>query len=117
MPVPRCTQCGGKGKVITEQCPHCSGQKVVPHTQHYTLDVPVGVAEGAEVVFEGEGDESPDWEAGDVVIRIRGGKKKGGWRRKETSLYWTESVGVEEVRRATLGWLRLLCADIASFYS
>ncbi|KAF8505187.1 hypothetical protein JB92DRAFT_2833119 [Gautieria morchelliformis] len=100
-----CTGCGGKGKIITEQCPHCSGQKVVPHTQHYTLNVPVGVAEGSEFVFEGEGDESPDWEAGDVVIRVRGGKKKGGWRRKETSLYWTESIGVEE---ALLGFERNL---------
>ncbi|KAF8521649.1 hypothetical protein JB92DRAFT_3110979 [Gautieria morchelliformis] len=48
---------------------------LVPHTQHYTLNVPVGVAEGSEFVFAGEGDESPDWEAGDVVIRVLGGKK------------------------------------------
>ncbi|KAF8589816.1 DnaJ-domain-containing protein [Ramaria rubella] len=100
-----CTACGGRGKIITQQCPHCSGQKVVSHTQHYTLEVPAGVPEGHEVVFEAEGDESPDWEAGDVIIRVRGGKKRGGWRRKEHSLYWTETIGVEE---ALLGFERNL---------
>jgi DnaJ-related protein SCJ1 len=54
--------------------------------------------EGHEVVFEGESDESPDWEAGDVILRIRSRKNKGGWRRKESSLYWRETIGVDEVR-------------------
>lgn len=53
--------------------------------------------EGHEVVFEGEGDESPDWEAGDVVLRVRTRKDKGGWRRKESSLYWRETIGIDEV--------------------
>ncbi|KAF8528314.1 hypothetical protein JB92DRAFT_3107282 [Gautieria morchelliformis] len=51
---------------------------LVPHMQHYMLNDPVGIAEGSEFVFEGEGDKSPDWEAGNVVIRILSGKKKGG---------------------------------------
>ena len=54
--------------------------------------------EGHEVVFDGEGDESPDWEAGDVVLRVRSKKQEGGWRRKESSLYWRETIGVDEVR-------------------
>lgn len=53
--------------------------------------------EGHEVVFEGEADESPDWEPGNVVLRVRSKKEKGGWRRKETSLYWKESIGIDEV--------------------
>lgn len=67
------------------------------HTPHYTLEVTPGMPEGHEVNFEGEGDESPDWEAGDVVLRVRSRKSKGGWRRKETSLYWRESISVDEV--------------------
>ena len=61
--------------------------------------MPKGVPEGHEVVFEGEADESPDWEPGDVVIRIRSKKERGGWRRKESGLYWRETLSVEEVRR------------------
>lgn len=92
-----CNECGGRGKIIKRKCPHCDGNKVVDHTQHYTLEVPLGAPEGHEVVFEGEADESPDWEAGDIVLRLRTRKERGGWRRKESGLYWKETIGVDEV--------------------
>ncbi|KAH9945168.1 DnaJ-domain-containing protein [Epithele typhae] len=101
----QCNECGGRGSVIGKKCAHCGGNKVMDHTQHYTLEVPKGVPEGHEVVYEGEADENPDWEAGDVVIRIRTKKDKGAWRRKESSLYWRESISVEE---ALLGFERNL---------
>ena len=45
-----------------------------------------------------KGDESPDWEPGDVVLRVRRvGAEKGALRRKESSLYWKETIGVDEV--------------------
>jgi len=91
-----CNDCNGAGKIIAKKCPYCGGSKVVEHTQHYTLDVTRGMPEGHEVVFEGEGDESPDWEAGDIVLRVRSSKKPGDWRRKDTSLYWKETLSVEE---------------------
>jgi DnaJ-related protein SCJ1 len=92
-----CQDCNGRGKVIKKQCPHCRGSKVLDHTASYTLEVAAGMPEGHEVVFEGEADESPDWEAGDIVLRVRSKKEKGGFRRKESSLYWKESIGVDEV--------------------
>lgn len=70
---------------------------MLDHTAHYTLDVEAGMSEGHEVVFEGEADESPDWEAGDIVLRVRSRKEQGGFRRKESSLYWRENIGVDEV--------------------
>ncbi|CDO78181.1 hypothetical protein BN946_scf184797.g7 [Trametes cinnabarina] len=100
-----CNECGGRGKVIGRKCPHCQGNKVMDHTQHYTLEIPRGAPEGHEVVFEGEADESPDWEAGDIVLRIRSKKERGGWRRKESGLYWKETISVEE---ALLGFERNL---------
>ncbi|KAF8896370.1 hypothetical protein BD779DRAFT_1433142 [Infundibulicybe gibba] len=100
-----CNDCGGRGTIIAKKCPHCDGQKVVDHTAHYTLEVTPGMPEGHEVVFEGEADESPDWEAGDVVLRVRSRKEKGGWRRKESSLYWKETIGIDE---ALLGFERNL---------
>ncbi|EPQ54080.1 DnaJ-domain-containing protein [Gloeophyllum trabeum ATCC 11539] len=91
-----CDECGGRGTVIARPCPHCGGAKVVDHTAHYTLEVAKGMPEGYEVVFDGEGDESPDWEPGDVILRVRSRKEKGGFRRKESSLYWRETIGVDE---------------------
>jgi DnaJ-related protein SCJ1 len=93
-----CNKCSGRGRIIVRECPACSGQKVLDHTAQFTLDVPRGAPEGHEVVFEGEGDESPDWEPGDVVLRVRSRAEKGGLRRKESSLYWKETIGVDEVR-------------------
>ena len=93
--------------VVVRQCPACAGGKVLEHTAHFTLDVPRGAPEGHEVVFEGEGDESPDWEPGDVVLRVRSRAEKGGWRRKETSLYWKETIGVDEVRFTHTSIVRL----------
>jgi DnaJ-related protein SCJ1 len=100
-----CNACGGRGRVIARACPACGGAKVGEHTAHYTLEVPRGAPEGHEVVFEGEGDESPDWEPGDVILRVRARAERGGWRRKESSLYWTETIGVDEVRVSSLGLL------------
>jgi len=91
-----CNECSGRGKVIKRKCPHCQASKVVDHTAHYTLEVTPGMPEGHEVVFHGEADESPDWEAGDIVLRIRSKKEKGGFRRKEANLYWKETIGVDE---------------------
>ncbi|KAH6913072.1 hypothetical protein BKA70DRAFT_1397197 [Coprinopsis sp. MPI-PUGE-AT-0042] len=91
-----CQDCNGRGKVIKKQCPHCRGSKVLDHTASYTLEVSAGMPEGHEAVFEGEADESPDWEAGDIVLRVRSKKEKGGFRRKESSLYWKETIGVDE---------------------
>lgn len=98
-----CNKCGGRGRIIVRECPACAGQKVLDHTAQFTLDVPRGAPEGHEVVFEGEGDESPDWEPGDVVLRVRSRAEKGGLRRKESSLYWKETIGVDE---ALLGFTR-----------
>ncbi|EGN99274.1 hypothetical protein SERLA73DRAFT_182204 [Serpula lacrymans var. lacrymans S7.3] len=100
-----CNDCSGRGRVIVKECPHCKGQKVIDHMAQYTLEVDPGTPEGHEVVFDGEGDESPDWEAGDIILRIKSKKEKGSWRRKESSLYWRETIGIEE---ALLGFQRNL---------
>lgn len=66
-----CDKCAGAGRVIAHACPKCGGNKIM--TDQSTLDVEIepGMREGEELVFEGDADESPDWEAGDVVIRLR----------------------------------------------
>lgn len=92
-----CNDCGGRGKVVKKVCPHCSGSKILDHSAHLNLEVEKGCPEGHEIVFDGAADESPDWEAGDVVLKVRSRKEKGGFKRKETSLYWTETIGVDEV--------------------
>ncbi|KIY44036.1 DnaJ-domain-containing protein [Fistulina hepatica ATCC 64428] len=100
-----CDECGGRGKKVVKQCPHCHGEKLIDHVSHYTLDLDPGVPEGHDYIYEGEADESPDWEAGDVIIRVQSRVESGGFRRKESSLYWKETIGVDE---ALLGFERNL---------
>ena len=62
------------------------------------LHIDRGMPEGEEIVFEGEADESPDLEAGDVIVRVRSKKEKGGFVRKDSNLHWKEPISVAEVR-------------------
>lgn len=65
-----CDRCGGKGRVITEACERCGGQKVVREDTELDVEITPGAREGEEITFEGEADESPDYEAGDVVVKL-----------------------------------------------
>jgi DnaJ-related protein SCJ1 len=66
-----CNVCGGKGKTIRHACPVCNGQRVVRETEKFTLVLERGMPEGARITYENEADESPDWEAGDLIIEVR----------------------------------------------
>ncbi|GAA5845676.1 hypothetical protein JCM9279_006071 [Rhodotorula babjevae] len=91
-----CDRCSGRGKSIKHLCSTCKGHRIVETTSELNLHVDRGMPEGAEVVFEGEADESPDWVAGDVIVRVRSKKVKGGFARKESNLYWKEPISVAE---------------------
>ena len=67
-------------------------------------------------MFHGEADESVDWEAGDVVVRVRSRKaeREGIWSRKEGGIMGRVTLSVVEVNRnssprltfAGFGWIR-----------
>ncbi|RUS30153.1 hypothetical protein BC938DRAFT_479787 [Jimgerdemannia flammicorona] len=66
-----CDQCGGKGKIIKEQCPVCEGRKVRRGNEQMTITIERGLADRQSIVFEREGDESPDIIPGDIIYTIR----------------------------------------------
>lgn len=66
-----CDRCGGAGSVIKHRCSKCHGQKIVQETASVDVDLERGAEEGVEVVIEGEADEAPEYEAGDVIVRVR----------------------------------------------
>ncbi|GAA6009049.1 hypothetical protein JCM10207_004077 [Rhodosporidiobolus poonsookiae] len=91
-----CDRCGGRGKAIKHHCSVCKGHRIVDTQSELNLHVDRGLPEGAEIVFEGEADENPDWVAGDVIVRVRSKKEQGGFVRKEQNLYWKEPISVAE---------------------
>lgn len=68
------------------------------------MHIPAGAPEGFEEVFRGEADESPDWEAGDVVVKVRSARRDGhgGWGRKESGIIGRVTLSVAEVRHLDL---------------
>lgn len=99
----RCPHCGGKGEQIAKHCSDCSGARTVEVQHTLAVHVPAGAPEGFEETFQGEADESPDIDAGDVVVRVRSKRNNLGWTRKESGLVGRITLNVEE---ALLGFER-----------
>ncbi|CAL8579172.1 DnaJ-related protein scj1 [Xanthoria parietina] len=113
----QCERCGGKGKTIRKPCKVCGGSKVVRKASSFTLSVEKGMPKNAKVVYENEGDESPDWVAGDLVVVIgEKGAEMGAsdeervdgafMRRKGRELFWKEVLSLREAWMG--GWTRNL---------
>ncbi|KAJ1030600.1 hypothetical protein NDA16_001508 [Ustilago loliicola] len=100
-----CDRCGGAGSVIAHKCSKCHGQKIVQEVASLEVDLERGAEDGVEVVIEGEADEGPDYEAGDVIVKISSRRSKGQFRRGGTSLYKTLPISLSE---ALLGFERNL---------
>ena len=115
----QCDMCGGQGSTIKHKCKTCGGSRVVRETETHSLHVERGFPRGGKVAFENEGDESPDWTAGDLVVTLTELEPKLGmgfeehdqtdgtyFRRKGEHLFWTE---VLSLREAWMGdWTRNL---------
>jgi DnaJ-related protein SCJ1 len=63
------------------------------------VHIPAGAPEGFEDIFPGEADESTEWEAGDVIVRVRSRRNEGEgtWARKESGLVGRVTLSVAEV--------------------
>ena len=93
-----CDQCGGRGKKIKHSCPVCHGARIVQGTNELKLHLDRGMPEGGEMVFEGESNEEPGVIPGDVIVKVKSRRKPGGFIRKDSNLYWKETISVAEVR-------------------
>ena len=102
-----CEACGGRGKHVRHKCPVCGGARVVRRVETHTLSVEKGMPVGARVTYENEADESPDWEAGDLVVILQeeeahvaeeAGERSDGafFRRKQHDLWWREVLSLRE---------------------
>ena len=115
----QCDRCGGKGKTIKRPCKVCGGSRVVRKVSTHSLVIEKGMPRGARVVYENEADESPDWEAGDLVVFLaekeaeldvgmaEGERTDGAFmRRKGRELFWKEVLSLREAWMG--GWTRNL---------
>lgn len=100
-----CDQCGGKGSTIAQPCKHCGGQTTERATRHYEVYISPGTPRGHVHVLEGEGDQSPEWDAGNLnLIFMEDSKQNWGYRRIGNNLYRTEVLSAQEASQG--GWTR-----------
>ncbi|KAL8691897.1 MAG: hypothetical protein Q9218_002965 [Villophora microphyllina] len=112
-----CDKCSGKGKTIKRPCKVCGGTRVVRKVSTHALHVEKGMPRGARVVYENEADESPDWQAGNLVVVVDEKEAELGeadeervdgafFRRKGRELFWKEVLSLREAWMG--GWTRNL---------
>ncbi|KAK2722857.1 hypothetical protein QYM36_003153 [Artemia franciscana] len=68
-----CSDCQGEGKVIPEKdkCKVCKGRKTISESKLLEVHVDKGMRHGQKIVFKGEGDQTPGYVTGDVVMVIQ----------------------------------------------
>eukprot|EP00736_Rhodelphis_marinus_P011329 Rmarinus@m.23984 len=92
-----CPACQGKGRVIPDKdkCTHCDGEGVTQERKVLDVYIEPGMKDGAHVRLEGEGDESPDVQAGDVVIIIDQ-KEHDVFKRRGNDLLVEKTITLQE---------------------
>ena len=113
----QCDVCGGKGSTVKHKCKVCNGDRVVRAEESYELVIERGMPKGVRVNYENEADESPDFEAGDLVVHLmekepelggEEGERTDGtfFRRKDQNLFWRAVLSLREAWMG--GWTRNL---------
>lgn len=63
-----CPQCLGRGTIVTEKCPDCSGSGRKKRRHSVKVKVPAGVATGQKLRLRGEGEASDGGTTGDLYV-------------------------------------------------
>jgi molecular chaperone DnaJ len=67
-----CHTCGGAGYIIPSPCPTCSGHSRVQKLDKFSITIPHGIFDGAELRVSGKGDAGMfGGQSGDLFIRIK----------------------------------------------
>lgn len=67
-----CSTCQGSGQLFKdkERCKKCKGNKVVETKNVLELYIPRGARQGDRIVLQGEADQLPDQEPGDIIFTL-----------------------------------------------
>ncbi|KAH3681006.1 hypothetical protein WICPIJ_008014 [Wickerhamomyces pijperi] len=92
-----CDKCSGRGETFTHKCKKCSGARVHKEQRTYDAYIEPGTPRDQFHVIKGESDHSPDWESGDLKLKLREKKNENlGYRRRFSTLYRTEPITLKE---------------------
>lgn len=66
-----CARCGGRGKVIKDPCPACSGRGISRQLKKISLKIPAGVESGSRLRVQSGGNAFSGGESGDLYAHIK----------------------------------------------
>lgn len=102
-----CDKCRGTGNQITTPCSICKGNRVIRENRSYKVAVEAGSPKRSVHKFRGEADQSPDYDAGDLIINISEAKHGNmGYRRRGRHLFRKEVLSAKEALNG--GWKRAI---------
>eukprot|EP00249_Psilotum_nudum_P012898 c24032_g1_i2 orf=232-1491(+) len=92
-----CPDCKGSGETINEKdkCGQCKGNKIVPDKKVLEVHVEKGMQHGQKIVFQGEADEAPDTQTGDIVFVLQL-KDHSKFKRKGDDLFVDHTLNLTE---------------------
>ena len=66
-----CPDCGGKGKVIKDKCPHCRGTGYIQSRKTIKVNIPAGIDNGQSVRVRGKGEPGVNGgPRGDLLVEV-----------------------------------------------
>jgi DnaJ family protein A protein 2 len=92
-----CDKCNGEGKSVDPKfiCKTCNGKKVVSEQKVLEVFIEIGMKNGSKIVFEGEADERPGVQAGDIYFIVQE-KPHALFKRDGEDLLFEKKINLSE---------------------
>ncbi len=100
-----CEACHGTGKIITEKCTVCHGERRQTEKIEKEIDVPAGIDDGMTIKLRGEGNDGIGSKSGDLYVAFSIPESIDGLTREDTNLFYTLEIDPVE---AVLGTKKIL---------
>lgn len=92
-----CNKCSGKGEIIdpANMCKTCKAKKVSTQEKKVQVSVEAGTPSDHVIKVTGEGDEHPDAQAGDLMVKVNV-QKHVLFERKGADLFMQKTISLKE---------------------
>ncbi|CAG8603723.1 5584_t:CDS:10 [Paraglomus brasilianum] len=105
-----CPNCNGEGEALRERdkCKKCKGTKVVKEKKYLDIYIDKGMQDGQKIVMQGEADQEPGVETGDVIFVLKQ-KEHDRFKREGDDLLITVTITLAE---ALCGFSKVLITHL-----
>lgn len=100
-----CDACHGTGKMITDKCPQCHGERRETEKAEKEIDIPAGIDDGMTIKVRGEGNDGIGTKSGDLYITFSIPDSIEGLTREDINLFYTIEIDpVEAILGTKRSW-------------